>query len=94
MSVYPGQCLLSATSGPQRFFSQRRSAALATTGEIVTYVLSFVAAGARPREEGGSDSRVTDTDEVPFRVQSGNHPNWIHGTYDININLLIKPALP
>ena len=64
----------------------------AASGDIVTYALSFGAAGARPRD-GETGDRVTDTDEVPFRIYNGNHPNWIHGTHDINLNALIKPAV-
>lgn len=62
-----------------------------TDGEILSYVLSF--GGVKGRSQPGQQpGKKVSIDGIKFHSYHANHPNWITGTHDININIGFSPA--
>lgn len=62
------------------------------TGAIISYILSFSGLEGKARQ-GGVSGTVVSIDGAKFYSFNGNHPNWIHGTHDINMNIAYNPKL-
>jgi len=61
------------------------------SAEIVSYMLSF--SGAKKRQSLVFPPGIAiNVFGAPFYSYSGNHPNWIHGTHDINMSIVLLPA--